>query len=145
MSQQNHQNHARYYVLHHFIFYPVVIAGLIYSLTCVTKYPDHSREWMAISVLFLLAGWLSFMLRQHYSLGNQDRIIRAEMRLRYYILTQKNFQPFEKQLSFRQLAALRFASDEELPELLQKAVSGNLTSHTIKKMIKNWEPDYMRV
>lgn len=100
---------------------------------------------MALAALFFLAGWVSFMLRQHYALGNQNRIIRAEMRLRYYILTQQNFQPLEQQLSFGQIAALRFASDEELPNLIQQAIRESLSPGTIKKMIRNWTPDYMRV
>jgi hypothetical protein len=145
MPEQNYKNHAKYYTGHHFIFYPVVLAGFIYSLTNISAYPEHSREWMAISALFFIAGWVSFMLRQHYALGNQNRILRAEMRLRYYILTQKNFLPLEQQLSFGQLAALRFASDEELPALLQQAIKENLSPSTIKKMIKNWVPDHMRV
>ena len=145
MPEQNFQNHAKYYVAHHFVFYPIVLAGFIYSVRSIYKYPEHSREWMALAALFFLAGWLSFMLRQHYALGNQNRIIRAEMRLRYYILTQQNFQPLEQQLSFGQIAALRFASDEELPNLIQQAIRESLTHGTIKKMIRNWTPDYMRV
>jgi Family of unknown function (DUF6526) len=145
MPEQNYKNHAKYYVGHHFIFYPILLAGLIYSLSGISKYPEHSREWIAISLLFFLVGWLSFMLRQHYALGNQNRIIRVEMRLRYFMLTQKDFQPMEQQLSFGQLAALRFASDEELPALLQQAIRENLSPGTIKKMIKNWVPDHMRV
>lgn len=145
MQEQNYQNHAKYYISHHLIFYPIVLAGFIYSIMCISKYPEHSREWVVLSALFFLVGWLSFMLRQHYALGNQDRIIRAEMRLRYYILTQKNFHSLEQQLSFRQLAALRFASDEELPDLLQRVIRENLSPSAIKKMIKHWEPDHMRV
>jgi len=85
------------------------------------------------------------MLRQHYALGNQNRIVRLEMRLRYYQLTQKRFEPLEQQLSFSQIAALRFASDEELPDLVLRAVNESLSPNDIKKAIKNWTPDYMRV
>ncbi len=85
------------------------------------------------------------MLRQHYALGNQNRIIRLEMRLRYYILTQKRFEEIEKQLSKGQVLALRFAPDEELPSLVEKAIRENLTPDQIKKSIRNWLPDHHRV
>ncbi|MBZ5857654.1 DUF6526 family protein [Flavihumibacter profundi] len=145
MQDQNFQNHAKYYGAHHFVFYPIILAGGIFSGMGISKYPEHSREWIAIAILFFLVGWLSFMLRQHYSLGNQDRIIRSEMRLRYFMLTGQSLQPLETQLTFKQLAALRFASDEELQELIQQAIQENLSPVAIKKMIRNWVPDHMRV
>jgi len=85
------------------------------------------------------------MLRQHYALGNQNRIIKMEMRFRYYVLTQQRFEPFEQRLTFGQIAALRFASDEELPGLLKRTLDENLSPDTIKQSIVNWQPDYMRV
>ena len=44
------------------------------------------------------------------------------------------------------LLALRFASDEELPDLARRVLTENLTDRkTIKKMIKKWRPDFLRV
>jgi hypothetical protein len=88
--------------------------------------------------------WLSFMTRQHYALGNQDRIVRLEMRLRYYQLTHTQLEQYEGRLSFKQIAALRFASDEELPALLQKALEEHLSPNAIKRSITNWQEDEMR-
>ena len=85
------------------------------------------------------------MLRQHYALGNQNRIVRLELRFRYYIITGKRLEPLECRLNFSQLAALRFASDEELPALVERAVKENLGGRQIKKSIRNWLPDHMRV
>lgn len=145
MAEQQFKNHAKYYPAHHFAFYPILIAGLVYCIRAISHYPDHSREWIVLSVLFFLVGWLSFMVRQHYGLGNQDRIIRLEMRFRYYLLTKQDFQKLESSLSFGQIAALRFASDEELPALLEKTLQENLRPNDIKKLIRNWNPDHMRV
>jgi len=100
---------------------------------------------MAISGLLVIIAWLSFMMRQHYALNNQNRIVRLELRFRYYVLTGKRLEPIEQKLSFGQLAALRFASDEELPALTERAVNENLSSDAIKKSIKNWQADNMRV
>jgi hypothetical protein len=145
MAQQNYSNHRRYYTIHHFIFYPVTLGLIILSLYFADKNPDRSAEWyMIASVIFLIA-WLSFMVRQHYAMIPQNRIIRLEMRLRYYQLYGKKFEPIESKLRFRQIAALRFASDEELPALLERAVDENLSARSIKKLITEWQPDHMRV
>ncbi|GAO42478.1 hypothetical protein FPE01S_01_14920 [Flavihumibacter petaseus NBRC 106054] len=102
-------------------------------------------EWLILGILFIVIGWLSYMTRQHYALTLQDRLVRNEMRLRYYILTGKDFSPVEHQLSMRQLAALRFAGDEEFPDLTDRAIKEKLSAGSIKQSIRNWKPDYLRV
>ncbi len=145
MKKQQYKNHSKYYYPHHFIFYPVVIALIVSGAMHAFDNSESSLEWMAITAVFVLLAWLSFMMRQHYSLTNQNRIIRLEMRLRYYQLTQKRLEEIEPRLTFSQLAALRFAPDEELPGLIEKTLDNNLSANEIKKSIKNWLPDFMRV
>jgi hypothetical protein len=98
-----------------------------------------------MSAGIFLIGWLSFMTRQHYALTVQNRVVRLEMRLRYFELTGKRFEPYETELGFDRIAALRFASDPELPDLLVRALSENLSAKAIKQAVKNWVPDNMRV
>jgi hypothetical protein len=44
-----------------------------------------------------------------------------------------------------QLVGLRFASNEELPELARRVLQDRVTDRAaIKKMVKNWRPDYLR-
>jgi uncharacterized protein DUF6526 len=145
MKIQNYQNHSRYYTPHHFIFYPVVIALAAIAASQSFHDSEHALLWLMLACVFALFGVLSFMMRQHYSLGNQNRIVRLEMRLRYYILTQKRFEVIENKLSRSQIFALRFASDEELPALVERAVKENLSGDEIKKSVKNWLADEMRV
>jgi hypothetical protein len=45
----------------------------------------------------------------------------------------------------RQVISLRFAPDEELVALAQKAAEENLSEDEIKKAIKNWRSDDYRV
>ncbi|RYU95076.1 DUF6526 family protein [Emticicia agri] len=145
MEKQNYQNHVRYYPLHHFIFYPV--AGFLMGL-CIyfsSQYQEQQLIWIVMSSVVFLVIWLSYMLRQHYALINQDRIVRLELRFRYYLLTKKRLELIEHKLTLKQLLALRFASDEELPELIEEAAAINLSAKEIKQSIKNWTPDYMRV
>ncbi len=44
----------------------------------------------------------------------------------------------------RQIIGLRFASDEELPELAKKAADSGMSEDEIKKSIKNWKADTYR-
>ena len=85
------------------------------------------------------------MLRQHYALGNQDRIVRLEFRLRYYEMFGSSVKEIEKKLSFSQIAALRFAADEEFEGLLNRALKENMPTGEIKKAIQNWQADEMRL
>ena len=145
MKTQNYQNHIRLYPPHHFVLLPLLMILLVASIICIFRYPERSFEFSALALIFFLILYVAVMLRQHYALGNQNRIVRLEMRLRYYQLTQQRFEPIEQQLTFGQLSALRFASDEELPALINRAVKENLSSKDIKKAVGNWQPDYMRV
>jgi Family of unknown function (DUF6526) len=47
-------------------------------------------------------------------------------------------------LSKAQVVALRFASDEGLPALFERAARENLDADQIKRAIKNWMPDWER-
>ena len=145
MKAQNYLNHIRYYPPHHFVFYP--IAGILFGicLSCGFKSDEYNLLWYIMSIIIILIICLSFMLRQHYALGNQNRIARLELRFRYYVLTQKRFEDIEQQLSLSQILALRFASDEELVSLIERAQKEKLSADEIKKAVKNWMPDYMRL
>ena len=145
MAKQNYSNHTRYYIPHHFIFYPVSALLAATSIYFACKNPERRFEWLMFAAVVILIGWLSFMMRQHYALVPQNRIIRLEMRLRYLQLYGKRFEPVEAKLRFRQIAALRFASDEELPLLLERTLKENLSSRSIKKLISDWQADHMRV
>jgi hypothetical protein len=145
MRAQNFANHVRYYAAHHFVFYPLLLIAIFLSVQNYNHHPDQKEIWLAIIAIFIFIGWSSFMLRQHYALGNQNRIVRNELRFRYYAITGKRLEPLESKLNFSQLAALRFASDEELTALAERAIKENLSAREIKKSIVIWLPDYMRV
>ena len=145
MQPQSYKNHIFYYPPHHFFFYGAVIAAFAVCGFGIYKYEEQRLLWIFMAAVVFLIVYLSLMVRQHYALGNQDRTVRLEMRLRYYILTGKRLEEIEQQLGFKQIAALRFAPDEELPGLTDKAVKENLSPDEIKRHIINWLPDKMRV
>lgn len=142
---QNYQNHKRYYPPHHFIFLPLL--GFLMALAIYKSFNDdeHQLAWMLFGTSIFCILYLTLMLRQHYALGNQNRIVRLEFRLRYFELMGKSSKEVEKQLSFGQIAALRFAPDEEFVPLLEKTIQEKLSADTIKQSIKKWEADTMRL
>jgi hypothetical protein len=145
MRKQNYANHVRYYAPHHFIFYPLLLIFIGIAVFLFLNDTGNRWVWAAFFVLLLLIGFLSLLLRQHYALMNQNRIVRLELRFRYYVLTQKRFEEIENKLSSGQIHALRFASDEEFVALTERSVRENLSPDQIKRAIKNWLPDNMRV
>jgi hypothetical protein len=145
MAVQDYKNHIRFYPPHHFVFYPIVLALLASSIYySITDLPNQ-KLWIFISALIFVVGWLAFMLRQHYALVLQNRIVRLELRYRYFVITGTRFEPMEYLLKDSQLFALRFASDEELPKLVQQAVAEKMSGNAIKKAIINWFSDHNRV
>lgn len=145
MKKQDYSNHIFYYWPHHFLFYGLVLITSGVSIYGVVEYPEQRFLWIMMWVLVSLTGGLAFMMRQHYALGNQNRTVRLELRLRYYILTGKRFEEIEAKLSFGKQAALRFAPDEEFVILIERAIKENLSADEIKRSIKNWQPDTKRV
>jgi len=145
MSSQNYQNHKRYYIPHHFIFLPGMAFCIVWGIIKTINDQPHQLEWSLFSVLAFAILYLAIMLRQHYALNNQNRIVRLEFRLRYYQLMHEPSAQAEEKLSFGQIAALRFAGDAEFKLLLKKAIEENMSADAIKKSIKDWQPDNMRV
>lgn len=142
--EQNFKNHIRYYAPHHFIFYPVMLLVMGF---CVGRSLDNENRliWIFLFLAFFSVTLLSFMLRQHYALTLQDRIVLQELRYRYFATTGQRLEPYEDKLSKGQLFALRFAPDEEMPALLEKAIAENLDPKAIKQSIKHWKADNQRV
>ena len=145
MKKQSYSNYKKYYLPHHFIFLPLTLFLTGLGIRNAYIYQQHRLEWELFSVLSFCIFYLAIMLRQHYALGNQDRIVRLEFRLRYFEMFGESSAKVEERLSFDQIAALRFADDNEFKLLLNKTLAENLTGNQIKRSIKNWKEDNMRL
>jgi len=149
MSKQNLQNYRKFYPLHHFIFYPISLVLLIISIRQVFIEVNHNSSlamvWIVISGMIVLMITLSFMLRQHYALGLQDRIIINEFKVRYFTLTETRLENSSYQFSDAQIFALRFSNDEDLIELMSQTVANDWSASKIKKNIKHWNADNRRI
>jgi hypothetical protein len=127
---------------YHYVSAPLLFAGLIGSIVnLVNSKPDGYYSASLLVLVFLLLLLIGGMVRT-YALKAQDRAIRAEESLRHFILTGK---PFDSRLNIRQIIALRFASDEELPTLAKRAAEDSMRSKQIKEEIKNWREDNYRI
>lgn len=144
MKIQTYYNHIRFYTPHHFVYYPVLTLFLVFSIYFASTTND-TLIWSFISVVFVFLFFLAYMLRQHYALILQNRIVRLELRYRYFTLTGKRLEEFEHKLTDDQIFALRFAPDDEFLPLLEDALKNNLTGDAIKKAIVHWRADYNRV
>jgi Family of unknown function (DUF6526) len=142
-EQQSYQNHTRWYPLVHFIVSPILLFNLVWQAVRLYQEPSWDRaEFVLLSIGLVL---LSLAARLQ-ALKAQDRVVRLEERLRYKELLPKDLAEKASNLRTGQMIALRFASDEELPELVQKTLNGEFkTSKEIKLAVNNWRGDYLRV
>ena len=93
------------------------------------------RLCLVIAVMTLV------LISRTYTVRLQDRIIRMEMDAR---LRRLGLERELGALTTRQLIALRFASDGELPSLARRAIAETLSSDQIKRAVLDWQPDRMR-
>ena len=141
-STQSYKNHTRLLPPFHFFVVPVLLINLINSLRHLYLIPNRSTAFAVILATAL--AMLAFLTRQMV-VAVQDRLIRLEMRLRLRQLLPPDLQPQINALSPRQLVALRFASDGELPDLVRDVLAGKLTTpKDIKLHVKSWQGDWMR-
>lgn len=138
---QHYKNHVQLVPSFHYLTMGILLVLLIGGIYLIFTSTDQIR---VLSVLFSLLVFCVVSVALHnrlFALKAQDRAIRAEENLRYYILTGKRMP---KEVRLRQLIALRFAPDEEFVALVDTAIQQQLSSKAIKQQIKNWKGDYHR-
>jgi glucan phosphoethanolaminetransferase (alkaline phosphatase superfamily) len=142
MAEQSFKSHSKYVPLYHFYTLALWLCIFIGSIVNIIKSkPENIYSAWLVLALTILSLLIAFFARS-FALKAQDRVIRAEENFRHYLLTAK---PLPKELRLRQIIALRFASDEEFVQLVQKAVEEKLDTKAIKQMIKVWRADYSRL
>jgi hypothetical protein len=141
-SPQTLANHVRLDPPFHYFLLPVFAISWIVSVVFLVHHPGFLHFWI---VIFNAAIIVAVIRSRQYALKVQDRVIRLEERLRLATLLPDSLRPQIAKLSEGQFIALRFASDEEVPALVERTLSANLAPADIKKAIKSWRPDYWRV
>lgn len=143
IAPQSAASHARWSPMFHFFATPVLLANLVVSVVGAVKAPSLGTAFTAMVAFAILT--VAFLARL-YPLGVQDRLIRLEERLRMTRLLPADLQSKVEHFTMEQVIALRFASDDELPDLARAVLDEGLTSRkAIKARVKHWRADHQRI
>ena len=138
---QNFENHS------HKI--PVFVIGqLVLMVNLVGRLVDLRHGITFGSVMDLLVAAVLivlFVFARNSTLAVQNRLIRLEMRLRLAGLLPADLVSRVPEFTLDQLISMRFACDAELPALARKVLDEKLNDRkAIKKLVKDWQADYLR-
>jgi len=142
MKQQDYSNHGRWVLSYHLLTFLAILALLIGSIRNLIVSTEENLYPAVLLVLIAFILLFMFYFLRAFALKAQDRAIKVEENLRHYVLTG---ELLNSKLTMRQLIGLRFASDEEFPDLVEKAAKENLSEKEIKQLVKNWRADNYRV
>jgi hypothetical protein len=137
---QSYKSHTAWQPLYHFIATPIALLNLIIQARHAYYYGTRYTWW---NVVFAFGFFAFVWSARIMALAVQDRVIRLEMRLKLRELGVADADI--RRIAVRQFVALRFASDAELPDLVQRVLKGELTKQKdIKAAIKDWQADWQR-
>lgn len=139
---QGLENHAKFVPGYHIVAFGILVINLFW---CIYGLVHAFSGQAAVSLLLAIALIMMLLYSRIFALTVQDRVIRLEMQLRLQQILPADLRPRIPEFEVAQLIALRFASDQELPELARKVLDEKIQDRkAIKKMVKNWQPDLLR-
>jgi hypothetical protein len=117
-----------------------LVALLAFGVFIVHAYLEPTYVSFA---LLALAGVVlaTVSLLRMFAIRLQNRIIRLEMEVR---LARLGRESDLRRLAMAQIVALRFASDAELPPLIDRAISERMPADAIKRAVRDWQADNLR-
>jgi len=138
---QNFENHVRQV--------PVFVVGnlvLLVSLVGRLVSLRHGISFGSVMNALVIAAVIAlFVMARNSVVAVQDRVVRLEMRLRLAGVLPSDLVPRIPEFTVAQLVSLRFACDAELPVLARKVLDEKLNDRkAIKRLVKNWQADYLR-
>jgi hypothetical protein len=139
---QTSADHTRIVPGYHYVLFAILTVNLILRVVWAVRSPGFASFWaIVMAVAFVLMAWY---LRV-FPLAVQDRVIRMEERQRLGRLLPPELRPRLGEFTRRQLVALRFASDDELPALAMRVLDEGINDKkVIKGMILQWRADHLR-
>jgi uncharacterized membrane protein YheB (UPF0754 family) len=121
---------------------PILLINFLWAAYRVVQDLNGDR---IVALLLAVALIIIFFAARIMALRVQDRVIRLEMRLRLREVLPPDLTPRIGEFTTKQLVALRFASDAELPALARRVLDERLTDgKTIKQLVTDWQPDTLR-
>jgi hypothetical protein len=143
MADQTYATHRQYVPLFHFFTIPVLAINVLVQIYVAVR---HFSGWSVWNVVVALALAAFVFAARGMVTRAQDRIIRLEETLRLQRVLPPDLRGRIGELTTGQLIGLRFCTDAELPELVRAVFSGDSRGREdIKKRIKAWRPDTLRV
>lgn len=140
---QTYANHTRWSPAYHFVISPILLGWVGYMIWAAIRHPSLAT---AADALVAAAVYGGIIMARVFALTVQNRLVRLEERLRLERLLSPEDLAASRKLTTRQLIALRFASDEELPDLVRRTLAGEFPDpKAIKQAVRTWRPDYLRV
>ena len=138
---QSYANHARYLPGFHFFVLPVLLVNTIIAMVGLVRTPSLTTAWVMVVAIALLLG---MFFARTMPLTVQNRVIRLEETLRLERLLPGRRAEIPG-LSGDHLIGIRFASDAEVPALVDRIGTGELrTRKEIKRAITSWRADHIR-
>ncbi|MEO6982330.1 MAG: DUF6526 family protein [Edaphobacter sp.] len=144
-TPQNFKNHKRWDPPMHFFVLPILLLNLIFSIYVTIH---HGADQLHLHLWWIVVSIALFVLAAKCRINDlklQDRIISLEERLRLAAILPVPELPHMQELTTKQLIALRFASDEELPALVHKTLTQGLEPTAIKENVTHWRADNHRI
>lgn len=139
---QSFENHARLVPGFHFVTFGILAINFLWSVYRAIRGVSAGS---LISVALAVALILLFFYARIFALTVQDRVIRLEERLRMERLLPADLVPRIGEFTVAQLVGLRFAGDDELPALARQVLDEKIAERkAVKKLVKNWRPDFQR-
>ncbi|HSK79110.1 MAG TPA: DUF6526 family protein [Thermoanaerobaculia bacterium] len=146
---QSYANHRKFVPGYHYVIFGILGVNLLWSLyRLFWGYPGFEMPVFdrVLSVALAVAFVLTALYARTFPLKAQDRVIRLEEWIRMERLLPAELKPRIKDLRPGQFVALRFAGDDELPELTRAVLDGEIkTSAEIKQRIRSWRADHFRL
>ena len=144
-APQNYSNHTRFDPAFHFFMVPLLLANLVISITMTIRHWPVQEFlhiwWIVMSVVLIVLLGRS----RDRALKVQARLILLEEKLRYQAVLPTDLFERSAILSVKQIVALRFAPNAELPALVLRTLTEGLPPKAIKQAIQQWKPDHVRV
>lgn len=141
-TPQNYANHRRFFSLYHYVALPIFLAHVVVTTLVALRHPSLLTFWSVIVAVGLVAG---IVASRTSTIIVQNRLIGLEMRLRLATVLPVALCQRIPELHLKQLIGLRYAGDAELPSLVERCLSGELsTADAVKRAVQHWRPDFVR-
>lgn len=143
VREQSFENHRSLVPGFHRVAAFLVFLPLVWFVyRAITQFSVDAVMLVSLTLGLILTG----LYARVFALRVQDRVIRGEERARMARLFPPELAGRIDDLTTDQLVGLRFASDEELPDLTARVLRGEFADRTaIKGAIRNWRADNERI